>query len=1505
MSSYGQGQADTHGFGLPWPFNPFYGLDIGFNAYTPDTNVWPDWPANGYILDNSSVDVGALADGLSTNTGALLAKLQTAASLLSAEAQQQLGLATGQAGAGLAGAVMTTRSGAGSAALFSNAPTSTNGLQQVTSWPRCAAFFSLQHSDWPPFPSNPCSNCNTFAFTNDNSSFLVDDTGFSYPQSTNSYQPDGQTPDGLSFPSNALWLEITGLTNGVAYLILHGTTSGSAYTLLSTEALGGPWLVEQDLIGTDGQGWTPIQVPTFGRQKLFFWAHEGTDGGPRVFFLQITGVVGNSVNLQLYSTAAGQTYEVVGKNDLNAADWVSEGLFTGRTNWTPVTVTKSAAQAHFLRARSWIDSDESGLPDWWQLKFFGHLGVDPYGDADQDGWNNLEEFNNGTNPTQPDSGPAPANVTASLDATGTNVIITWDAAAGPVMQYVIYGDYSQVGSASAAARTFTITNADPYDPFFYDQYYSVGAVSTNGTSYSLYVPLTDDQLWCDASIVRGPGEQFYLVVQSPSTNLATIRLYSEYLDYTTYQYHYPSFDVPMSALTNGIALLPASQIGQWQYGTAYARGISTAGKLGGYTELLQSGGVLVGNNWPVREEFVNSTNDMSQNLQFIFRSATVNHGFGIPSFYAEASTNFVYADYLWGVWGFDAMTPAQQNFIWRDFIYNSADLLPYPPYWSTGVGYDTNAQSRVAPSPKYALGGYTNPPPLAFTLDSSSYVYYRNLQVPTDDPAGFAELGLVPYAGGYLGMNTGVKNAYGLAINSVQIINTNLLWTLYPGTIIGPLNTNESSPVFANVAVPSLQNAGYFFNLYDPGYHAPDFSGFSPSQANPILCAGWGQPILVQGWREQALLNGYPGTYGYLQQYFDKAYKVDTNGAVTSQQTAILSQYGELLPTEPGPLAVITLPDASGMRGTSVVQVVKIQFDVNHDGVMDLSLAGPDNTSPDHPFVFWANNNYDRYKLDSDDNTYYEDDLGPKDAGLLPLSGQLPDGYYSTNFLAAIPCMRDLEDYARMWIPGLSSLMAALPTNYTVLLESDSAIRVFRAVEPGGGTNYLFDPVTASNQVANSTALYLGDAFYGNPILLNGRTNLGEHFVFCGQKPGQSYVNLRVLDPGGNDVGGTTSYLQMKDIKDLYERWTVGERPAYPPMDIAQRAAENPPPKWFSYGPPETPFAYPPTTDTNTTYILFVHGWNMETWEKDRFAETAYKRLYWQGYQGRFGSFRWPTENGFKGISSLATNPSEKDNFDRSEYTAWRSGTGLLNKLKDLNAAYAGHVYMLAHSMGNIVAGEALRLAGTNQAVNTYVASQAAVSAHTYDTNIANYSFSYPLLSSQAKTPNIYGNWLSGNYGGGAGTVVNFYNTNDYALQRSAWQLNQLLKPDQFVLLGGTHWDYSYNGLTNDPPPWNHFEKAVSLGFDIVSFDIVNALTNRYEVMGLAAESWTTAFGATPGVQNIRRSIDLSQLWPPDSAHPTHPFDEHFYHSAEFRGDYWQQQGYWTELLRADAFNLK
>ena len=311
----------------------------------------------------------------------------------------------------------------------------------------------------------------------------------------------------------------------------------------------------------------------------------------------------------------------------------------------------------------------------------------------------------------------------------------------------------------------------------------------------------------------------------------------------------------------------------------------------------------------------------------------------------------------------------------------------------------------------------------------------------------------------------------------------------------------------------------------------------------------------------------------------------------------------------------------------------------------------------------------------------------------------------------------------------------------------------------------------------------------------------GNYFIWCGVSNGVGGLVLTIADRSGNPLAQSTAYVQIVDIKQMYERWTVGENPNIPPTNVAYLASENLPP-----GVPS--FEYPLPQTTTTPYILFVHGWNMETWEKDRFAESAFKRLYWHGYHGRFGSFRWPTDNLFLGTyNQLFSDRHQKDNFDNSEYQAWQSANGLLAKLNDLNSTYPGHVYVLAHSMGNVVTSEALRLAQNGQVVNTYVASQAAITAHTYDTNVPNYSFNYPVYSFAPATPNIYGSWFAGNNGVGASRVINFFNVNDFALARGHWQLDQLFKPDGDVLENGIVWNYFYNGSVSDPPPWNNFSK--------------------------------------------------------------------------------------------------
>jgi hypothetical protein len=591
--------------------------------------------------------------------------------------------------------------------------------------------------------------------------------------------------------------------------------------------------------------------------------------------------------------------------------------------------------------------------------------------------------------------------------------------------------------------------------------------------------------------------------------------------------------------------------------------------------------------------------------------------------------------------------------------------------------------------------------------------------------------------------------------------------------------------------------------------------------------------------------------------------------------------------------------------------------DANHDGNMDLSFSGADATSSSSPMKFWANNNFDRWTWDADDQTNYQDDVQVQGCPYTP-NTPTPDCNYRDQYgNRVIPDTRDLQDFFRLWVCGIdTNLLAKLPAGSTITLNwgdvgspnsANPTIDIFQASDADGGIEYLTNETAAANQINPVYSAYVGRVAPGQSVQLNSSFFsgwAGNHFIMCGVSNGTGGLNLTITDGNGNVLGQATSYIQIVDIKQMYERWSVGDNQNNAPTNTAYIVSDG-----LTAG--EMPFRYSNPATAGTPYIMFVHGWNMQYWEKDRFAESAFKRLYWQGYQGRFGEFRWPTSYGFTGtFDQLATDPQQKDNFDNSENFAWQAGTGLLNKLEDLNSQYSGHVYLLAHSMGNVVAGEALRLAGSSQVVNTYVASQAAVSAHTYDTTVANYSFerSIPVFGTTINfnlgpnTPNIYGNWLAGNYGGGAGRVVSFYNVNDYALSPSSWQLDQLFKPDILVAEAGGLWNYGYSGSTNDPSPWNHFFKTNTVS-TTVNFDIVGSLPNRYEVMSHAAQSYTTALGATPGVHNVTANVDLTTLWPTD---PTgNDYVEHFWHSAEFRGDYAPMQGYWSELLGTGAFNLK
>jgi len=77
--------------------------------------------------------------------------------------------------------------------------------------------------------------------------------------------------------------------------------------------------------------------------------------------------------------------------------------------------------------------DTNGLPIAWELTYFGHTGVDPNADPDDDGMSNFQEYLAGTNPT---NGADYLAITAkTFSPNGTNASLTWNST--PARYYYI------------------------------------------------------------------------------------------------------------------------------------------------------------------------------------------------------------------------------------------------------------------------------------------------------------------------------------------------------------------------------------------------------------------------------------------------------------------------------------------------------------------------------------------------------------------------------------------------------------------------------------------------------------------------------------------------------------------------------------------------------------------------------------------------------------------------------------------------------------------------------------------------------------------------------------------------------------------------------------------------------------------------------------------------------------------------------------------------------------
>lgn len=352
---------------------------------------------------------------------------------------------------------------------------------------------------------------------------------------------------------------------------------------------------------------------------------------------------------------------------------------------------------------------------------------------------------------------------------------------------------------------------------------------------------------------------------------------------------------------------------------------------------------------------------------------------------------------------------------------------------------------------------------------------------------------------------------------------------------------------------------------------------------------------------------------------------------------------------------------------------------------------------------------------------------------------------------------------------------------------------------------------------------------------------------------------MLTISQGTNILARTSAWLDLHDITDLYERALVTNViTSFPQMRSSSAVSGFTSLKELSPQPDET-----------KQMVVFVHGWNDDDWQCANYAQTIFKRLYWQGYHGRLAALRWPT------LVGVFT-------YNRSEFIALRSAQGASDYFTWLHSRLPDYsINVLAHSMGNVIMMETLRLqlAAGSHAIDNYVLTQGSEAAHCYDPNLPDYPDFNPLFTGY--TPDTYRGYPGAISNAVNGSLVNFFNTNDFALATglvaglASWEDNEIhYKPN-------SQFDYYYYANTNTAIYQPSGSPAI-------------VVTDPRELMAFVARPRSKAVGAQGGALgqvrgNIKAEVDLRGSFGFN--------DSIAEHSAQFNWSIQQVNGYYEELL--------
>ena len=521
-------------------------------------------------------------------------------------------------------------------------------------------------------------------------------------------------------------------------------------------------------------------------------------------------------------------------------------------------------------------------------------------------------------------------------------------------------------------------------------------------------------------------------------------------------------------------------------------------------------------------------------------------------------------------------------------------------------------------------------------------------------------------------------------------------------------------------------------------------------------------------------------------------------------------------------------PDIDGCTLFLYLIPFEIAVDANRDGEVTLG-SSTDKTTQERPYVFWINDDYDRDDDEQDNaNADWEDGL--------------------------IQCARDLEDFSRIQI-SIGGLRDSFATGKLSLgfewkqLSDNPAIHLYPQKDQSGSDSYLKDELAAAAQIEPGVPLYRW-AFQsqsgrtvigpGQPTVLPAATSAiyfpdfeDTGFIsllFEGCDEGKGLLKITIHNENGSKIGdGPSVWLELKDVRKLYQR-SYG-KPREGSVTWKKPNEYNPYREPVVSIAPLDDVEFGQLPDETSDTIVLVHGIHAVdvTAEQQainrytRMASTTFKRLWWQGFKGRFGFYKWEAHN-------LVL-------FNESEYRAWKSGRGLAAFLDQLPGQNKN---IWAFSQGTVVGSSAIRDYGATP--NALIVMQAAIPAVCYDDNPALNLFPNALPDTVADLG------YRGYHGATAVSIINFADPTDVATGLG-WRAAQNIKPEP---------GYGY-----DPTAPAEQRHTVTYSFEVGRF-----VTDLHESMSMIAEAKSNSIAYEPTAGGtISASVHLKNQFGFDNEH--------------------------------------